>query len=183
MKQLHRYWPGLIGLGLIMNISACAAEADVADNLKAHIEELASDKYGGRAPLTGGDLLTTNYLAEQFEALGLAPGWQGSYLQPVPLAKVTPLETELKVGEDLLEQNDDYVIVSKLRESNVELNDSELIFIGYGIVVREDDNYDGGWNNWNDYENTGDLNGKTVVMLVNDPGFATQNPELLKVTL
>ena len=40
-----------------------------------------------------------------------------------------------------------------------------MVFVGYGIVAPE--------YGWNDYEGV-DAAGKTVVILVNDPGFATQ---------
>jgi Zn-dependent M28 family amino/carboxypeptidase len=51
----------------------------------------------------------------------------------------------------------------------VSLRNSELVFVGYGIVAPE--------YNWNDYEGV-DVHGKTVVMLINDPGFATNDPQL-----
>ena len=44
------------------------------------------------------------------------------------------------------------------------VRDSELVFVGYGIVAPE--------YKWNDYKDV-DVKGKTVVILVNDPGFAT----------
>jgi Zn-dependent M28 family amino/carboxypeptidase len=49
------------------------------------------------------------------------------------------------------------------------LRDSPLVFVGYGIVAPE--------HGWDDYAGL-DVAGKTVVMLVNDPGFATQDPDL-----
>ncbi len=49
------------------------------------------------------------------------------------------------------------------------LEDSEMVFVGYGIVAPE--------YNWNDYEGL-DVEGKTVVMFVNDPGYLTQDDDV-----
>ncbi len=56
----------------------------VSAELHKHTAVLASDAFGGRAPATEGEALTTAYLVEQFKALGLAPGNGDSYLQRVP---------------------------------------------------------------------------------------------------
>jgi Zn-dependent M28 family amino/carboxypeptidase len=73
-------------------------------------------------------------------------------------------------SEDLsFTQLDDLVVWSRKVTDQVALEDSELVFVGYGVVAPE--------YGWNDYEGL-DMEGKTAVILVNDPGFATQNPEL-----
>jgi Zn-dependent M28 family amino/carboxypeptidase len=51
------------------------------------------------------------------------------------------------------------------------VTNSELVFVGYGIHAPE--------YNWNDYQDL-DVKGKTVVILVNDPGFATQDSSLFE---
>ena len=53
----------------------------------------------------------------------------------------------------------------------VDLQDVPLVFVGYGIDAPE-------WR-WNDYAGL-DVKGKTVVVLVNDPGYATGDPKLFK---
>ena len=165
----------VIGLVLfVMNANALSAIADFeinTENVKKHIKILASDEFGGRAPLTEGDTLTTEYLTEQYKELGLVPGWGDNYLQPVPLTKIIPLQTKFKVGKISLVQSDEYVARSTLRISNIQLCHSELVFVGYGINAPE---YE-----WNDYEGI-NVSGKTVVMLVNDPGFATQDPDFFE---
>ena len=73
-------------------------------------------------------------------------------------------------GDDMpLNYTQEQVIWSRQQVTEIDLGDSELVFVGYGINAPE--------RNWNDYAGV-DVNGKTVVMLVNDPGYATQNPAL-----
>ena len=73
------------------------------------------------------------------------------------------------VPVQLLEYGSDTVIWTKRVTESSALVNSELVFAGYGIVAPE---YD-----WDDYAGI-DVTGKTVVLLVNDPGYATQDPEL-----
>ena len=67
-------------------------------------------------------------------------------------------------GEPLgLQMGSDIVYWTKRSAEEVTLEDSELVFVGYGVVAPE--------YGWNDYAGL-DVEGKTVVMLVNDPGYA-----------
>ena len=62
--------------------------------LDAHLKFLASDLLEGRAPATRGGRLATEYIATQFQALGLQPaGANGSYFQPVALVGMIPQPT------------------------------------------------------------------------------------------
>lgn len=154
--------------------SATAAGDITADALARHIEILASDDFEGRAPGTPGGEKTRNYITGEFQRLGLEPV-NGSYEQPVPIVESTlnPETSSFSVnvnGEVRdLAYREDVVFWTKRITESVSIDDADLIFVGYGIVAPE---YD-----WNDYENL-DVAGKTVVMLVNDPGYATQNPSL-----
>lgn len=56
---------------------------------RAHIERLSSDGFEGRAPRTGGERRTVEYIEQQFRAAGLEPGLAGSYRQQVPLVEIT----------------------------------------------------------------------------------------------
>lgn len=152
-----------------------AAQPAIAeDKLAAHIEILASDEFGGREPSTPGEDKAVEYIAAQFAEAGLEPGYEGSWYQQVPLVSITldPATTASIDGlaEPLvLRQGEDTVLWTKRVREQVALDDSELVFVGYGVVAPE---YD-----WNDYEGL-DVEGKTVVMLVNDPGYGSQDPEL-----
>lgn len=150
------------------------APQGIEAELHQHIRILSSDEFGGRAPATPGEILTTNYLQEQFRALGLQPGNGDSYLQEVPVTEITAdSNTVMSLrGSDYyadLQYASDMVIATYQEVPATGIIDSDLVFVGYGIVAPE--------RNWNDYANV-DVRGKTVVILVNDPGYATQDPEL-----
>ncbi len=145
-----------------------------ADELIHDVKILSSDDFEGRFPASPGEEKTVAFLKEEFEKVGLKPGDGESYFQEVPLVEITatPL-TNLVItgGEKPLEFafGDDFVGLTLRVQEKVSVEKSEMVFVGYGIVAPE---YE-----WNDYEGI-DVKGKTVVMLVNDPGFATEDPGL-----
>lgn len=146
-----------------------------SENYREHLRTLSSDEFEGRAPGTRGEELTIDYVTEVFQQHSIEPLNDGSYLQPVPLVRIAPTRvTNLTVnrqtnGPDELQYRDDMMAWTPRVVDTVSLEDSELVFVGYGIVAPE--------YNWNDYEGL-DVEGKTVVMLVNDPGYATQDDAL-----
>jgi hypothetical protein len=133
------------------------------------LETLSSDAFEGRAPGSRGERLTVDYLVRAYAEAGLKPGYGESYLQPVPMVELTNQERSSialdQAGESLeLVFPDQMIIGSKRPGTDFHgVEDSELVFVGYGVVAPE---YD-----WNDYAGL-DVAGKTVVILVNDPGFA-----------
>src|SRR3954451_13982844 len=138
------------------------------DAVLAHTKKLSSDQFEGRAPGTKGEELTVRYLADQFQAAGLKPGnTDGTYFQPVPLVGITHTPAPLvfrKVGQpQTLQWKDDVVAWTKHVAPSASIRDSELLFVGYGVVAPE--------FNWDDYKGI-DVKGKTLVMLVNDPPVA-----------
>lgn len=143
-------------------------------SLKEHIAVLASDEFEGREPASAGEELTVNYIKDQFIKAGLQPGAGDSYFQTVPLVAIaTEADTVMQVKSEHknheLKYTDDIMVWSKRVVDTIAVVDSELVFVGYGIVAPE---YD-----WNDYADI-DVQGKTVVILVNDPGYATQDDAL-----
>ena len=138
-----------------------------SDDIKRHIKTLASDEFEGRLPTTAGEKLTLDYLVTELSNMGLAPGNGDSYLQAVELVEMTadPAMT-MSIGDNQFIYKQDMVASTKREKEIVELTKSELVFVGYGVNAPE---YD-----WNDYQDL-DVKGKTVVILVNDPGF--ENPE------
>ena len=154
---------------------AFSPEIAAADFAK-HVETLASDAFEGRAPGSAGERYTTTYLQSEFERIGIAPGNGESYFQSVPMVETTadPATTlVLKAGDQTqtLAMGTDMVVGTRSGEPLVKVDASELVFVGYGVVAPEAD--------WNDYEGL-DVKGKTVVILVNDPGFLRKDPELFK---
>ena len=134
------------------------------DALLAHTKKLSSDEFEGRAPGTKGEELSVDYLVDQFKKVGLKPGnTDGTYFQKVPLVGITPTPAPLifsKGGQaQTLKWKDDVVAWTKHVAPSASLQDSELVFVGYGVVAPEFD--------WDDYKGV-DVKGKTIVMLVND---------------
>ena len=149
-----------------------AAAADLPqfnqDNVRATIKTLSSDPFGGRAPGSAGERLTTDYISGKFREYGLVPADHGSYLQEVPLKQITADPgTNLTVsgGSAPLHfaYGSDMIVSSPRTDASVSLRASPLVFAGYGVVAPE--------YGWNDYAGL-DVKGKTVVVLVNDPGHA-----------
>ncbi len=140
------------------------------EQLIEHTKVLASDAFGGRAPSTQGERLTLEYLTEQFKAIGFKPGNGESFLQEVPLVSIeASSDMTLSIGGKDYQYGTDMVMGSSRIMAQSQLKNSELVFVGYGVNAPE--------YNWNDYKDL-DVKGKTVVILVNDPGFATQDPAL-----
>jgi Zn-dependent M28 family amino/carboxypeptidase len=143
---------------------------------RRHIEILSSDAFEGRAPGTAGEQKTLAYLEQQFRAAGLEGGADGgSFLQAVPVVEIKPrADASMRVtasdGRSLeLRNADDVVVWTRRPVAESRLDGVEVVFAGYGIVAPE--------YGWNDYAGL-DVRGKLVLALVNDPGFATQDPQL-----
>lgn len=154
--------------------AAPAAYTMTTDALKGHIVTLSSDDFGGRAPGSPGEELTIQYLEGVFKEAGLKPANDGRFTQTVPLVSIetrgTPQMKFTKGDEELtLNYRTDHVVWTRREQNDSEVHESDLVFVGYGINAPE--------RGWNDYEGL-DVKGKTVVILVNDPGYATQDPAL-----
>ena len=156
---------------LMFLIAGCTPETEF-EKYKKHVVTLASDEFEGRAPGTAGGEKTKNYIASHFESLGLK-SFGGSYLMPVNLTGINLIVDEsffnLSVNGEMLDLNyrTDVVYGTTRQIEEVAFDDSDLIFVGYGVNAPE---YD-----WNDYKV--DVTGKTVVMLINDPGFELKGTE------
>lgn len=139
--------------------------------LRERIATLSSDDFEGRAPATPGGLKTRQWLADEMRAIGLEPGNGDSYEQPVPLVELTLQKdsSSLTINGETIEYGSEAVYWTKRVQEDVSYTDSDLVFVGYGVVAPE--------YGWDDYAGV-DVTGKTVVMLVNDPGYATGDPEL-----
>jgi Zn-dependent M28 family amino/carboxypeptidase len=130
------------------------------------IKVLSSDEYEGRAPGTKGEDLTVRYLEDEFKKLGLKPGnTDGTYVQRVPLVGITATNSQpLVVAKGTQKQTfkwaDDVVAWTKHVADGGSIQNSELVFVGYGVEAPE--------YKWNDFKDV-DVKGKTIVVLVNDP--------------
>lgn len=164
----------LIGLTLASGLAVAASGAPPFSEtrLRDTIKTLSSDSFGGRAPGSAGEQLTLDYLTAEFKRAGLVPGNGASWLQEVPLKQITAdpaTELDVNGGTTPLKfaYAEDVVVSTPRPEAEVTLKDSPLVFAGYGVVAPE--------YAWDDYAGL-DVKGKTVVVLVNDPGHA--DPQL-----
>ena len=141
-----------------------ALEAITPDGLLAHIKILASDQFEGRAPGTEGEELSVKYITDQIKQIGLKPGNpNGSYVQEVPLAGIkSEPRISFAIGDKKTELRypDDFVASSARLQSEIKVENSNMVFVGYGIVAPE--------YGWDDYKDA-DVSGKTILMLIGDP--------------
>jgi Zn-dependent M28 family amino/carboxypeptidase len=157
---------------------ATFSSAITAAGFRSYDRAISSDYMDGRKPGTVGAKRATTYIVQQFRQLGLQPGNHGSWFQTVPTVSTALRDednTSLNVKEDGGTQSfafgRDAVAVTLQAKPHIAIKDSPVVFVGYGIDAPA-------WH-WNDYKGLG-VKGKTVVVLVNDPGYATGDPKLFK---
>ena len=160
---------------LLILIVSCTSSNETNEplTLQDSIAILASDEYGGRAPGTEGGKLTKNFISKAFKDNGLKP-IDKSYFLEVPAVDIKQqpnsfFSISFRNVDEKLSPGKDIVFWTKRTSDYEKIRSSELVFVGYGIVAPE--------HNWNDYDGI-DVKGKTVVMLINDPGFSTGSPRL-----
>jgi Zn-dependent M28 family amino/carboxypeptidase len=139
--------------------------------MKDVTRELSLDSYEGRAPGSVGEEKTVAYLIAKYKAAGLEPGNNGSWTQDVPLIEITAKNVSALTIADRsgkamsFAYGNEYVIGSYRETPKTDIKQSEMVFVGHGIVAPE--------KGWNDYAGV-DVKGKTVVVMVNDPDFENE---------
>jgi Zn-dependent M28 family amino/carboxypeptidase len=144
----------------------------------APLRFLSDDLLEGRGTSARGGEIAMQYLASEFMALGLEPaGDSGTYFQRVPIVTQNPTATlEYTAGTEArpLRFRQDFVAWSEqipaappterqgAASSSVVEATGEVVFVGFGISAPQ--------YQWDDYKGA-DLNGKVLLMLVNDPGL------------
>lgn len=171
----------ITGVELPLPLPEATTAEITQEDLAVRVDILADDAFEGRGPGSEVGELTADWIAEEMSRIGLQPGGEdGSFFQTVGMVEQTIDEAMSGLsfsggtsGRDFaMKLGEDAVIWTK-RQSLTEasFSDSELVFVGYGVVAPE--------YGWDDYAGI-DAAGKTVVMLVNDPGFATKDAGLFK---
>lgn len=163
----------------LLPLPSGTSPAILGSEIAARIETLSDDMFEGRAPGTETGEASARWIAAEMARIGLKPGGtDGTYLQPVAMVELTLEETgsgfAVQSGETMraMTLGTDAVIWSKRQtEAPMSFEASDLVFVGYGVVAPE--------YGWNDYAGL-DVKGKTVVMLVNDPGYANPDGNLFK---
>ena len=161
-------------------IASCSSKSEsyqfqVAD-LEPNLITLSSDEFMGRMPFTAGEELTTSFLESKFKEMGLEPGNGDSYFQEVPMVSIITypeqsMEFKTAQGSVVGEGLKDFVIWTQRTDSVVKVEDAEVVFAGFGIVAPE--------YGWDDYKNL-DVKGKIVVVMINDPGFGSEDSTFFK---
>ena len=175
----------LLTAAIAMSYTACkqgssSSDQDTAifnkDSLTQHIKILSSDSFQGRKPFSAGEVKAVDYMQTTFKNLGLEPGNGNSYIQDVPMVEITPtsdpvMKVQSAKGNFDLQRTTDFVVSTENTDSIISLQNDELIFAGYGVVAPE--------YKWNDYAGI-NVKGKVVLVLVNDPGFGTDDSTIFK---
>jgi Zn-dependent M28 family amino/carboxypeptidase len=168
--------PDLTAVAAPISLDEAHPVTDI-DRMMNEIAELSSDAYGGREPMSEGEALTLAFIESRFRDLGLQPLFGDSYRQPVDLVSIEAVPETVQMTFHLPDRDrrvaypDEMVAFTMRAVPESRVQGSEVIFVGYGIVAPE--------YGWNDYADV-DVRGKTVLILVNDPGFATQDPALFR---
>lgn len=161
----------LIASFLASSAPVVAAQPAVpVQTLKDVTRTLSSDAYAGRAPTSPEEAKTVAYIVSRMKAAGLKPGNKGKWTQDVPMVEIAADPTPLTFAIDgkpavTLAYKTDMVIGTTRIVPKVDVKDSAVVFVGYGINAPE--------LGWNDYAGQ-DVKGKTVVILINDPDWETK---------
>jgi Zn-dependent M28 family amino/carboxypeptidase len=174
--RMRRHARRIAGIACLASLVGAAAGPDLKSALESinrggileHIKVLAADEFEGRGPGTPGEEKTVAYLTAQFQKLGLKPGNpDGTFIQAVPLFgfQAKQVSGSFRAGNRTipLSHPKDFVAVSRRMAEQVEVGESDVVFVGYGVVAPE--------YGWDDYKGL-DVRGKTLIMLVNDPPVA-----------
>lgn len=158
------------GLTRELDIPQVAPGNVAYEDMKEATRVLSSDEFEGRAVGTAGEEKTVAYLIEQFKAAGLTPGNGESWVQQTPFIEITghdfsPLTIRGKGKNLAFSYGKQWVGASYRTDNPIAIKNSELVFVGYGIVAPE--------KGWNDYAGL-NMKGKTAVILINDPDFYSE---------
>ena len=146
-----------------------------AADLSARDKAVADDAFEGRGPGTKNGEVAAQWIADELKRIGIKPANHGSYFQEVPAVSITmdpkfssaAFQTgkgalALKLGTDIA------YFSPRFDKPQVTVDNSPVVFVGYGVVAPE--------YHWNDYAGL-DVKGKTVIVLVNDPGNEDKTPD------
>jgi Zn-dependent M28 family amino/carboxypeptidase len=156
--------------------TTASAEAAVAPSIplmKEVTKRLSADDFEGRAPSTAVEPKVLDFIVAEFKKAGLQPGNHGEWLQEVPTVEITgdhytPLTVTGGAKPLSYAFGDQFVAVSYRVTPETRIENSPLVFVGYGINAPE--------LGWNDYAGV-DMHGKTALILVNDPDYAMKSQD------
>ncbi len=117
-----------------------------AEDLRLHVEALASEEMEGRLTGTEGERRATEYVAGIFEALGLEPAGDGGtffqefeFTSGVSLGPENQMRVTLDGTESAAEASRDWRPIAFSRTGA--MAPAPVVFAGYGIVAPEEDSH------------------------------------------
>lgn len=169
MKKIIVLLPLILAAGCLKGVSVEeAAEGINEESVMSHLNILASDEYMGRATGTRGEEMAKDYLVSELKKMGVESGVEdGSYVQPFPLVGQKTSNHALRFkasGKKSIttEYFSDFVAWPAGEEAEVDVQNAELVYVGYGIQAPEED--------WDDFKGV-DVSGKIIVIKNNDPEY------------
>ena len=149
-----------IALGEVPALPESIAEIS-PDDLRLHVEALASEAMEGRLTGTEGEQLATAYVADAFERLGLEPaGDDGSYFQPFDFTAGVSLGANNKLS--ITTPDEEPLLDEDWRPLGMSIEDETtaagIVFAGYGVVAPADGSQ-GSYDSYGDL----DVSGKWVM--------------------
>ncbi|QTD50838.1 M28 family peptidase [Sulfidibacter corallicola] len=137
-----------------------------AKRIEDGVKILAHDDMMGRATGTEGERKAAEWIAAQYESIGLKPLAGDSFFQKVQLigmkknAETSSLTLRGDKGELKYENGKTLTWWSTAQKEKVAIEKAPLVFVGYGVDAPE--------HQWDDYKGL-DAKGKILVFLNNDP--------------
>ena len=181
---MHRCLSRLVLLAVVVSMSSALAQypghpattADInAADLAARDRAVADDAFEGRGPGTQAGEQAAAWIADEMQRIGLQPGSHGSYFQDVPAVTITLNAAMSRLAFDTPRgvltpafPSETVYWTPQFNTDTAKVARAGLVFVGYGAVAPE--------YHWDDYAGT-DVRGKTVVILVNDPGNEDARPD------
>ena len=175
-SSLRHLVPAVLA-GFVITAAAAPKTGPIEEGVyRAHIARLASDEFGGRKPGTESEKRTLDYLearvsqvrpeAGQRRELPAGSSHGRNHGGPRCRAQFHHRwsRADLKFREDM-------VIWTKRVKPAESMEASPMVFVGHGVTAPE--------YGWDDYAGV-DMRGKTAVILINDPGFATGDATLFR---
>ena len=146
-----------------------------AKDILARDKAISDDVFEGRGPGTKNGEAAAQWLADELKRIGIKPGNHGSYFQKVPSVVIALDAAKSSLTFDTAQgaltpkfPDETTYWTPQYKSDTVTISNSSLVFVGYGVVAPE--------YGWNDYAGV-DVKGKTVVILINDPGNEDADPD------
>lgn len=118
------------------------AKTITAEELKTHLEIIASDEYEGRETGKKGQKMTADYLRKEFNKYGLKPGNKGSNFQYFTLNEIQkPQANFLFHNKDFVYAKDFYFFQNYAKFEAFQVLAENLVPVEYGIIEGDRNDY------------------------------------------